>query len=207
MTVEIRLSSGDVALIDDSDAALVAPYKWSPRRLGRTVYAQANTYAAGVRTTVTMHRLIAAPEAGQLVDHRNGDGLDNRRCNLRVCDKRGNNQNVRLRADNTSGYKGVHFYVQRNRYSAYIYTHGRRVSLGNFDRAEEAAHAYNIAARILHGEYARLNDIVAENTVDTRVRAVLREKAGQLADLVQDPRVVAELLGGASVTRIRKKAS
>jgi len=47
-------------------------------------------------------------------------------------------------------------------------------------------------------------DIVAANTIDTRVRAVLRERAGQLADLVQDPRIVAELLGGATVTRIRK---
>lgn len=207
MTVEVRLSSGDVALIDDHDAPLVSRYKWSPRRLGRTVYAQANTYVSGARTTVTMHRLIVAPEADQLIDHRNGDGLDNRRSNLRLCDKRGNNRNVGLRADNTSGYKGVHFYALRNRYSAYIYTHGRRVSLGNFYRAEEAAHAYNIAAQIMHGEYARLNDIVAAETIDTRVRAVLREKAGQLADLVQDPRIVAELLGGATVTKIRKKAS
>lgn len=106
-----------------------------------------------------LHRLIANPPTGMVVDHINGDMLDNRRENLRVCTRQQNMMNQRKRVDNTSGYKGVarHTRSRRKPFKAYIKKDGKQHHLGNFETAEAAAQAYDDAARLLHGEYARLN--------------------------------------------------
>ena len=207
MTVEIPLSSGLVALVDAADVPAVTGYRWFPQRSPGTVYAQANTPTVnGKRTVIRMHRLILGAGRGEFVDHRNGNGLDNRRANLRLATRGENNRNVGVRRDNQTGYKGV-YGTPYGRFRSEIHADGRRADLGTYLTAEDAAHAYNLVAHLAHGAYAYRNPLDAELVNDTRVRAVLREKAGQLADLVQDPRIVAELLGGASVTRLRKKAS
>lgn len=203
---EIKLSSGLIALVDNIDLPLVAPYKWFPQKSPRTTYAQANGPGVnGVQPTIRMHRLILGAKRGEFVDHRNGNGLDNRRENLRLATRGQNNRNARRRSDNTTGYKGVTLTPQ-NRYRSDIHASGRRALLGHYATAEEAAHAYNLVAGLAHGPYAHLNDIdtAVVALIDTRVRTILRERAGQLADLVQDPRVVAELLGGAGVRDLRK---
>jgi hypothetical protein len=102
-----------------------------------------------------MHRLILAAAAGQWVDHIDGDGLNNRRANLRICDPNQNAANSR-RVPNTIGYRGVWRTIY-GRYYASITSKGRAVRLGSFSTAIEAAVAYDEAAKELHGEFATLN--------------------------------------------------
>lgn len=202
---EIKLSNGLVPFVDEISLLLIERYKWFPLRSSRTTYAQANGPTVnGKQPTIRMHRLILGAKPSNFVDHRNGDGLDNRRENLRLATRDQNNQNARCRRDNTTGYKGVTLTPQ-NRYRSDIHAGGRRALLGHYATAEEAAHAYNLIAQIAHGQYAQLNTVTADVAlIDTRVRAVLRERASQLAEFVQDPRIVAELLGGAGVRDLRK---
>lgn len=149
MTREVPLGRGFVALVDDADYALVTGIgSWHSQISGSTrtrVYARSNV--AGF-----MHRFLTG---WAQVDHINGDGLDNRRSNLRPAVGSQNNHNVKLRRDNTSGFKGV---VRcGTRWKAQIKVEGRSRTLGRFATAAEAARIYDKAAREIAGEYARLN--------------------------------------------------
>jgi hypothetical protein len=92
-----------------------------------------------------------------LVDHINGDGLDNRRCNLRPATLVENARNRRLPSNNTSGFKGVNWHRGNGKWAASITADGRRHSLGYHDSPEDAGRAYDAAAIRLHGEFACLN--------------------------------------------------
>ena len=95
MAARIPLVTGEVALVDDEDLHLVADLRWSRAGLrGRTLYAVHNKWQKGIMVRhVLMHRLIMQPPPHLVVDHLNGDGLDNRRCNLRICTHAENAQN------------------------------------------------------------------------------------------------------------------
>ena len=107
----------------------------------------------------SVHRVIMDAPKGMDVDHINGDPLDNRKENLRLCTRRENCRNKKVRADSKSGFKGV--YVRPNdRYQAYIgdpAKKSRHINLGTYGTPEEAARAYDKKAIELHGEYAVLN--------------------------------------------------
>lgn len=105
--------------------------------------------------------LNAAP--GQLVDHKNLNGLDNRRENLRLCTDGQNKANGRVRRDNTSGYRGVYWNSSANKWQAYISVNSQRLYLGVFSDAWDAATAYNEAATLHYGEFARLNERTPTN--------------------------------------------
>jgi hypothetical protein len=92
-----------------------------------------------------------------LVDHANGNGLDNRRSNLRLATGTQNNANRRLASNSTSGFKGVNLYKRTGRWRAHIAIHRQQKHLGYFRTAEEAARAYDIAALALFGEFALIN--------------------------------------------------
>jgi hypothetical protein len=94
---------------------------------------------------------------GLLVDHRNTNGLDNRRSNLRLATYSQNNCNKAKRKNTSSRYVGVCFNKQLKRWGAYIKPQGKKIFLGYFDNEIDAAHAYDAAARKYHGEFARLN--------------------------------------------------
>jgi hypothetical protein len=94
---------------------------------------------------------------GQQVDHINGNRLDNRRENLRLCNSNGNNQNARLASHNTSGYKGVSWCKKWKKFQVRIWLNNRQRYLGSFTSALEAAQAYDTAARSMYGTFARLN--------------------------------------------------
>lgn len=152
---EIALAGGAIALVDDEDVDLVAPFRWSllPRSYAAG-YAMRQVRIDGSRRhTIYMHRVILGAPDGQWVDHKSGDTLDNRRANLRLCTR---SQNQINRAPRPGKYKGV-FDVGRRRLIAKIKLHGRTRVLGWFDDAAEAARAYDRAARELFGEFARLN--------------------------------------------------
>lgn len=154
-TVEVPLSRGYVAFIDAADADLVLPYKWYARPHRRTVYAIRNTRREnGSHTTQSLHRLLTGYAR---TDHINGDGLDNRRSNLREVTHGQNNQNSRRRLDNLATFKGVGWDKHRAAWRARINVDGKRCHVGFFPTAEEAARAYDSAAREMHGEYAALN--------------------------------------------------
>jgi hypothetical protein len=148
----IELTQGLAAEIDDADMPVVGRYKWCAHRIGARCYAATTIDGK----TVHMHRLlVGVPE--KFVDHRDGDGLNNRRANLRVCTARENTLNSRKRLGGTSRYRGV--YAYRGKWSARIVCHGRTYFLGLHPSEKAAALAYNRAARKLFGEFARLNEV------------------------------------------------
>lgn len=151
MTSEIRLTKGHVALVDDADLErVIAAGSWQLSKCGGLLYAQ----HGGNRTGVRLHTFLTG---WTLVDHINGDGLDNRRANLRPATPGQNAANMRRPRNNTSGFKGVTLYRRTGRWRAHITVDQRQRHLGYFDTAEEAAHAYDTAATQTWGEYARLN--------------------------------------------------
>lgn len=107
------------------------------------------------------HRLAWFLVTGQWpssqIDHINGIKDDNRFANLREASNRENKQNSSIRADNTSGFKGVSYSKQACKWSAYIYVNGKQKKLGLFARKENAALAYNFAALEYFGKFARFN--------------------------------------------------
>lgn len=153
---EIPLTRGYVALVDDEDyERVVASGSWCARPNGRTVYAQQRaTRADGRGTTIQLHQFIAGTTH---VDHKNGDGLDNQRSNLRVATQGQNMFNKRLYASSTSGFKGVTRRKGTGKWAAQIQGGGHHRYLGQFATPEEAARAYDVAAVELFGEFARLN--------------------------------------------------
>ena len=92
----------------------------------------------------------------------NGDSLDNRKSNLRICTHAQNSKNLKVRKDNTSGFKGVCFTKERwrgKRWCAYINSNNKRIGLGRFLTKEEAALKYNEAVEKYHGEFGRMNTL------------------------------------------------
>lgn len=112
------------------------------------------------RDGVGMHRVITSAPPGMEVDHINGNGLDNRRGNLRVCTKSGNQRNQRVQSRaKTSVFKGVSRWKKNNRWAAFIKLGGRPTYLGSFKSEVDAALAYDAAARKHFGAFARTNFI------------------------------------------------
>jgi len=161
MTKEIKLTQGKVVLVDDEDFEYLNQWKWCVRKDHNTFYAlRRGIKSEGIlwRKTILMHRDIISTPKRKITDHINGNGLDNRKENLRICNHTESNRNRKLQKNNTSGYKGVHK-IKFNEYRAKIYINGKVKYLGTYNILEEAAKAYNEAALIHHGEFARLNII------------------------------------------------
>lgn len=164
---EIPLTQGQVALVDDEDYEELSKYKWQVRATRRAgVFYAVRTVTRKGRSaqSIYMHRQIMGATKGQDVDHRNGNGLDNRRENMRLCSRAQNIQNKRKIVACSSQYKGVSFYRRRRCWEAYINRpnesgNGKRERLGYFKAELDAAKAYNSAAREMFGEFALLNDI------------------------------------------------
>jgi len=147
--MEIPLTKGYVTVIDDEDYPLVAGRSWCAIVIDGQVYA----YSAGGY----MHRLLTGAAQNQLVDHKDGDGLNNRRSNLRLATKSQNSMNRRPNRSGTSGYKGVSFHRKARKWVACLKFQGRYHHLGLFASEEDAARAYDRKATELFGEFARLN--------------------------------------------------
>ncbi|WP_342480447.1 HNH endonuclease [Paenibacillus sp. FSL L8-0340] len=155
---EIPLTQGKVALVDDEDYEELAIFHWlyDGRYAIRKVKGRSKEY---------MHRqLMPVHESGVVVDHVNGNPLDNRRSNLRAATFQQNAANSKIHAHNTSGYRGVSFYKRgkAKKWRAHITIDGLQHSLGYFVTAEEAAEAYNRKAIEVFKEFASLNVILKE---------------------------------------------
>lgn len=155
--IEIRLTRGKVAIVDDRDAYL-AEARWCAHRGHKTWYAIRSEYGGGVRTDIRLHRaVLGVTDPAIEVDHRNGNGLDCRRDNLRIATKAQNGANRGLHQNNTSGFKGVTRAIGGRTWRARLQVQGHSEHLGYFPTAEDAARAYDRAALERFGEFARLN--------------------------------------------------
>lgn len=107
-----------------------------------------------------LHRFLLSPSNIEQIDHKDGNGLNNTRKNLRVTDSFGNNKNSTKRSNSiTSKYKGVHYSKREGKWKAQIQVNKKKISLGTFLTELEAAKVYNIAALELHDEFAKLNNL------------------------------------------------
>lgn len=151
----IPLSKGKTTIVDDADAPRVSPYKWSALNVKGKWYAYSHQAleATGHRY---MHRLLTDAPKGLEVDHINGDGLDNRQDNLRLCTHRDNQRNIRRSEPSRAGYRGVTL-TPHGRYVARCKYLGRLLYFGTFSTAEEAARVRDKEVIKLHGEFAYLN--------------------------------------------------
>jgi hypothetical protein len=152
---EIILSQGKVALVDDEDYEYLNQWKWCAVKSRYTFYASRGIMRDGKWTSERMHRVILNPRERELIDHRDHDGLNNQKSNLRICTN-GQNQ-MNKRPASATGYKGV--YKDFGKYKASIEFNNKRLLLGVYRTPEEAALAYNEAAKKYHGEYANLNKV------------------------------------------------
>lgn len=144
------------ALVDDCDFERLNQWKWHAVNRGNTLYAERLELRFGKNTA--MHRMILGITDKHIqADHRDGNGLDNRRSNLRTCTHAENNRNKARGSRNTSGYKGVSWKKEHAKWGANICFGGKQVFLGYFFCLIKAAKAYDAAAKELHGEFARLN--------------------------------------------------
>jgi hypothetical protein len=161
---EITLTQGHVTTVSDKDFERVSAHKWFAQIYRRkdgtvkSVYARRNVSREdGTRTTQKMHRFILGiinPEIE--VDHEDHNGLHNWRNNLRTTLDQ-NNQNARLRIDNTSGFKGVYWHKRHQKWEVWIYVKGNKIYLGQFSDLIDAARAYDAAALLHHGTFAMTN--------------------------------------------------
>lgn len=151
----VELYSREKVLVDEKDYAMLSQHKWQIKPGTNTDYAR--TQIGG--KAIPMHRMIMQAELGMAalkglkleVDHINGNGLDNRRCNLRLATRSQNKANTSAR----NGYKGIKFFC--GKWRAKITFHNRTMYIGSYDTAVEAAKAYDATAKELFGEYAKLN--------------------------------------------------
>lgn len=152
---EYLLPSGETVLIDAIDWPLISARRWFAHRQPNATYARTAIVAG--QPCVLMHRLILGDRPGFDVDHINHNGLDNRRVNLRWATRRQNVANQLIARTNTSGYKGVSWHKKTKKWRAQIGDRHGRSHLGYFATAEDAAHAYDLAAIERWGEFARPN--------------------------------------------------
>jgi hypothetical protein len=152
MATEIALGGGRFAIVDEADMELVSAHSWWAQPGG-------NTFYAVTTGSIAMHRLIVGASPGEIVDHDNHNGLDNRRANLRPCSHTQNMQNSRSRQGSASRFKGV-TRGYRNRWRASIQAGGERIELGSFDTEVKAAMQYDRAARLMHGRFAYTNEMM-----------------------------------------------
>lgn len=158
----IPLSSGFEALVSNEDYEMLAKYKWSISPERKNIYAvrnRTNADPADLPSVIRMHRVILQAQPGTIVDHVNLNTLDNRRENLRFCNKGQNNYNRKPSKGKSSQYKGVAWNAKDSVWMSYVTHEGKRTYLGTYKNERDAVIAYNVGAKLLHGEFARLNDV------------------------------------------------
>lgn len=154
---EIPLTKDKIEFVDDEEFDELNQHKWYAQSNGNgRFYAARKTSRRdiGGRKLIFMHRQILGFPDGE-IDHINGDSLDSRKVNMRICDRTHNNANSKTHCNNTSGYRGVS--VLQHKWRASIQYKYQHIHIGLFINPEEAARAYDKKAVELFGEFAMLN--------------------------------------------------
>jgi hypothetical protein len=160
---EIELDKGYATIVDDGDYDSLRGYKWHAWITGSGPYARRtscyfwNCNGNWSQTSINMARQILDVPKGLCVDHINGNTLDNRRANLRICTREQNNK-ARHKILGAVPYKGVTL-TPKGRYRAHVSINRKLVQLGTYDKAEDAAFVYNEVAKDVYGDYAVLNEL------------------------------------------------
>lgn len=147
----IKTKNGFDVSVDESDFEYVSQFRWYARQNKR----QRTHYAyAYLKSRITpMHRLLMKPSGDQEVDHRDGNGLNNQRINLRVCTRQQNCRNKQIAINNRTGVRGVHFDKEKRKFRAMIGHEKRVIHIGYFSDIEAAKAAYTKTAKQLFGEF------------------------------------------------------
>ena len=148
---------GSHALIDKEDFEKVSKYRWIARQSKERVYVQHLFLKNGKWSVLHLHRIIMRAPKGMDVDHINGNGLDNRKRNLRICTRSQNLMNGKKKRKNK--YKGTSWDKRKKKWEAFIGYNHKKISLGYYKKAKEAGKAYNAGAKKIFGKFARLNKI------------------------------------------------
>jgi hypothetical protein len=149
----VPLPDGTEAIIDAEDAELVGKHNWC---LNSGYVMTTLPLGSGKYRALLLHRLVMGEPEGKMVDHRNGNKLDNRKAFLRPATVAENGSNQGIPRHNTSGRKGVSWHKDLKKWQASIQHEGKKLHLGYFTDLEEAAQAYCQAALKHHGEFARI---------------------------------------------------
>lgn len=155
---KIALTKGGFALVDDTDFEFLSQWKWTVRN----GYSARTVYLGGGRKNqkskhIYMHSLLNETPNGMETDHINRNKLDNRRENLRTTTRQQNSCNRVLQDNNTSGFRGVSWNRQRNKWMSQIKAFRKNYYLGLYSNKNDAARAYDKAALNLFGEFSKLN--------------------------------------------------
>lgn len=156
----VPLSQGKYATIDRADADFIGQWNWCAQYTpdSGSFYAIRGSIVNGVRKTLGMHRALLNPAGDLTVDHVNPTmTLDNRRSNLRLATQAEQMRNRRKNKRNKSGFKGVWWAKDKNKWGTAVQLNKKVTRLGYHDTAEKAHEVYCEAARRLHGEFAQLN--------------------------------------------------
>jgi hypothetical protein len=151
-TGEVAIPDGLTCWVDPEDVSLIAGHVWHAHKTHGKIYAR-----SGHRGGPFMHNVIMGEQPGMKVDHKDGNGLNNRRSNLRWATQSQNSVNTVKLARGASGFRGVTKHRQCETWRAVIQVDNRRVYIGSFPTPEEAARAYDREAQKHFGEFARLN--------------------------------------------------
>lgn len=160
---KIPLTQDKFALVSDEDFDFLNQWKWyafQPKN-NKTMYAfRTKGHGKGIKKSFAMHFVLMKPAKGLVTDHINGDGLDNRRENLRICTTAENMRNrTRLNKNNKSGFKGVSWQEDHSAWRATVMFNRKQYFGGFYDTVKEAAKGYNQLAKKLFGEFAALNKL------------------------------------------------
>jgi hypothetical protein len=157
---EIPLTQGKVAIVDSCDYEMLMQWKWyahCDHSTGRFYAARQVGLGNKKQRYLSMHRFLMGEPKNLKIDHKDRDGLHNYRSNLRVATDKQNGWNKGIQSNNTSGYFGVHQRKATGRWQAYIVIDRKHIHLGFYATAEEAARAYDRAARVYRDEFTTLN--------------------------------------------------
>jgi hypothetical protein len=163
MAKEIQLTQGKVAIVDDEDFEYLNQWKWCLRGTGRGKFYAIRGFRKSKKNnktgSVRMHRQIMKVEKGFVVDHIDGNTLNNKKNNFRICTQSDNCKNQKMSIKNKCGYKGVSQQKNTNKFISQISLNNNKIYLGTFTDIIDAARAYNEAALKYHGEFAHINKI------------------------------------------------
>jgi hypothetical protein len=153
----IPLTNNEFTIVDDENFDRFSKYKWHLDKRGRRLYAKRDIVIEEKRTTIYMHQEIIIVPNGLEIDHKNSNGLDNRKENLRICNRTQNNGNRRKRLNCSSKYKGVSWNNGKKKWQSAITVYGKTMYLGRFNDEIKAAEVYDDKAIEIFGEFSRLN--------------------------------------------------